>query len=169
MWWIQFHFTTFNNLTIIHIANFYSFSYAHCQVSILSWQYGTRVTSAVPHCGWHKSLSTNFSILKPSFERLLISHYQSADRIKAEALWDTTECWLFNTVYITRISVLHPISVDTMSILESAGSSGNSSMFLPSGVNEPVLSRAPRTHNWYIEFIMLSYKAVKHHNLLPLF
>ena len=47
----------------------------------------------------------------------------------------------------TNISALHPISVDMISILDKAGSSGNSSMLRPSGVSVPVLSNAPRTHS----------------------
>ena len=56
----------------------------------------------------------------------------------------------------TKMSSLHCISTATISILERAGSSGNSTMWRPSGVRLPVLSRAPRIHNWYIEFRILS-------------
>jgi len=57
----------------------------------------------------------------------------------------------------TSISALQPISVDTINILDKAGSRGNSSMLRPSGVSDPVLSSAPRTHSWYMEFIILSF------------
>ena len=63
---------------------------------------------------------------------------------------------------LTNISALHSISSDLINIFERAGSRGNSTMFLPSGVSEPVLSRAPSTHNWYIEFNMLSWKTNGH-------
>ena len=43
-----------------------------------------------------------------------------------------------------------------ISILLSGGSSGNSTIFLPSSVRQPVLSSAPNTQSWYIEFRMLS-------------
>ncbi len=68
---------------------------------------------------------------------------------------------------LTRISALHSISVETMSILERAGSKGNSTMLRPRGVREPVLSSAPSTHSWYIEFKMLSCNTEFRNNREP--
>ena len=51
---------------------------------------------------------------------------------------------------IIRMSKLHPISSDIISIFDRLGSKGNSTIFLPSLVNWPVLSKAPKIQSWYI-------------------
>ncbi len=56
----------------------------------------------------------------------------------------------------TKTSAVQPISSAVISILDMEGSSGNSTIFRPNGVNSPVLSKAPRTQSWYIEVRMLS-------------
>ena len=61
---------------------------------------------------------------------------------------------------LTSTSALHPRTTEMMSILERAGSRGNSTMLRPSGVSDPVLSSAPSTHSWYMEFMMLSCNTV---------
>mmetsp|Transcript_96090 Transcript_96090/g.255296 ORF Transcript_96090/g.255296 Transcript_96090/m.255296 type:complete len:203 (+) Transcript_96090:504-1112(+) len=53
-------------------------------------------------------------------------------------------------------SELHPRPSDTMSILESGGSSGNCDIFRPVGVMSPRLSRAPSIQSWNMEFRMVS-------------
>ena len=58
---------------------------------------------------------------------------------------------------LTRTSELHCISTDTMSIFDSAGSRGNSTICRPTAVRPPVLSRAPSIHSWYMELRMLSW------------
>ena len=64
-----------------------------------------------------------------------------------------------------RMSELHFISTEAISILERAGSSGNSTIWRPRVVSDPVLSSAPRVHNWYMEFniFSLSFKYKKKH------
>src|SRR5689334_13636900 len=57
---------------------------------------------------------------------------------------------------IVNTSALQPNSSAAMSIFESGGSNGNSTIFLPSPVKFPELSNAPNTHNWYIELRILS-------------
>ena len=57
---------------------------------------------------------------------------------------------------LTKASALQPISRDLINIFERAGSRGNSTMFLPNGFREPVLSRAPRIQSWYMELRILS-------------
>lgn len=57
---------------------------------------------------------------------------------------------------LTRISALQPMSRETINILDREGSRGNSTICLPRGVRDPVLSRAPVIHSWYIEFRILS-------------
>ena len=59
-------------------------------------------------------------------------------------------------VILTSISSLQPMSNDVNNIFDKAGSKGNSTIFLPSDVNDPVLSNAPCTHSWYMEVRMLS-------------
>ena len=56
----------------------------------------------------------------------------------------------------TRTSALHSMSTETMSILERAGSRGNSIIWRPREVRPPVSSRAPSTHSWNMELRMLS-------------
>lgn len=58
---------------------------------------------------------------------------------------------------LARISALQAMSRETINILDREGSSGNSTICLPRGVREPVLSRAPVIHSWYMEFRILSY------------
>ena len=48
------------------------------------------------------------------------------------------------------------MSTEAMSIFDRGGSSGNSIICRPSEVSPPVSSRAPSTHNWNMEFSMLS-------------
>ena len=62
-----------------------------------------------------------------------------------------------NIKKLTRTSSLHSISADTSNILASEGSSGNSTIFLPLLVSEPVLSMAPSVHSWYMDWRMLSW------------
>jgi len=61
-------------------------------------------------------------------------------------------------VPIIRISAEQPIWHETISIWHCGGSNGNSAIWRPSGVRAPVWSRAPRIHNWYKEFNILSCK-----------
>mmetsp|Transcript_18673 Transcript_18673/g.46477 ORF Transcript_18673/g.46477 Transcript_18673/m.46477 type:complete len:205 (-) Transcript_18673:1709-2323(-) len=55
-----------------------------------------------------------------------------------------------------RISLEHLSSSALSSICASGGSTGNSTILAPILVSPPVLSRAPRIHNWYMLFRMLS-------------
>lgn len=57
---------------------------------------------------------------------------------------------------IISTSALHSICEATISIWHCGGSSGNSAICRPRGVNAPVWSNAPKIHNWYKEFRMLS-------------
>lgn len=57
---------------------------------------------------------------------------------------------------IINTSAEHSIWHETMSIWHCGGSNGNSAICLPSGVNAPVWSNAPRIHNWYNELRILS-------------
>ena len=58
---------------------------------------------------------------------------------------------------MVSISAEQRSSSETMSIFESGGSSGNSVIFIPRGVNAPVLSSAPSTQSWYMEVTMFSW------------
>ena len=62
---------------------------------------------------------------------------------------------------LTSVSSLQPMSTAIINILDKAGSNGNSTICRPKGFRLPVLSSAPRIHNWYIEFKMLSYSSNK--------
>ena len=55
-----------------------------------------------------------------------------------------------------KSSSVHSNYSEIISIFERGGSNGNSTIFLPRVVRLPVLSKAPRIHNWYIEFKILS-------------
>lgn len=60
--------------------------------------------------------------------------------------------------FLTSDSSLQSISTAIITILDRAGSNGNSTIWRPRRVRLPVLSSAPKIHNWYMEFKMLSYK-----------
>lgn len=62
------------------------------------------------------------------------------------------------TGFLTSDSSLQSISTAMITILDRAGSNGNSTIWRPRGVRLPVLSSAPKIHSWYMEFKMLSCK-----------
>lgn len=61
---------------------------------------------------------------------------------------------------MVRTSAEHLRSTETINILASAVSIGKLAIVRPSVVSSPVLSRAPRTQSWYIEFKMFSYRPI---------
>jgi len=67
---------------------------------------------------------------------------------------------------MTRMSRLQPISSEIINILLSDGSSGNSTILRPSVVSLPVLSSAPRIHNWG-KYSIISFQIVWYHRNVP--
>uniref|UniRef100_A0A1I8JLB4 DUF4537 domain-containing protein n=1 Tax=Macrostomum lignano TaxID=282301 RepID=A0A1I8JLB4_9PLAT len=67
-------------------------------------------------------------------------------------------CWRTSRAFSIDLAWIKwsPISMLVMSILDRAGSSGNSTICLPSRVRPPVLSKAPSSHNWYMDCRILS-------------
>jgi len=57
---------------------------------------------------------------------------------------------------MVNISAAHLYSDAVISIFASEGSIGKSDMRFPSLVRSPMLSSAPSTQSWYIEFKMFS-------------
>ena len=94
----------------------------------------------------HAPLNTPTHIPRPP-------HHSTTWQFSCPAIKDDTRT-------LTSTSALHPRTTEMMSILERAGSRGNSTMLRPSGVSDPVLSSAPSTHSWYMEFMMLSCNTV---------
>lgn len=130
-----------------------------CQISVdglaISGSYYQFKTSASsPECSRsrkHGATTLRYVILNILLDTITF------DSVKSQRQ-DSDRKSIHRTCFLTSDSSLQSISTAMITILDRAGSKGNSTIWRPRGVRLPVLSSAPKIHSWYMEFKMLSYK-----------